>query len=85
VEPEELPEFHDLKVRGRSVRTWSISVAAVLLAISAAFGGLKKAGAETPHVDVGTAIDAGQFEVNVQRVVTVKDLKPLFTPMTVVP
>jgi hypothetical protein len=54
--------------------------AAVLLAISAAFGGLKKAGTETPHVDAGTAIDAGQFEVTVQRVVTVKDLKPLFTP-----
>ena len=79
-EPEELPEFQDLKVRGRTLRTWSISAGVVLLAISAAFGGLKKAGAETPHVDAGTAIDAGQFEVTIQRVVTVKDLKPLFTP-----
>lgn len=79
-EPEELPEFQDLKVRGRSVRTWGISVIVVLLAISAAFGGLKKAGSETPHVDAGTAIDAGQFEVTIQRVVLVKDLKPLFTP-----
>ncbi|MFC6161003.1 hypothetical protein [Kribbella jiaozuonensis] len=79
-EQEELPEFQDLKVRGRTLRTWSISAAAVLLVISAAFGGLKKAGAETPHVDAGTAIDAGQFEVTIQRVVTVKDLKPLFTP-----
>ncbi|TDW70439.1 hypothetical protein [Kribbella pratensis] len=79
-EPEELPEFQDLTVRGRTLRTWSISAGVVLLAISAAFGGLKKAGAETPHVDAGTAIEAGQFEVTIQRVVTVKDLKPLFTP-----
>ena len=79
-EPEELPEFQDLKVRGRSVRTWAISAGAVLLVVSAAFGGLKKAGDETPQVEAGTAIDAGQFEVTVQRVVTVKDLKPLFTP-----
>jgi hypothetical protein len=79
-EPEELPEFQDLKVRGRSLRTWALSAGAVLLVISAAFGGLKKAGDETPRVDPGTAIDADQFEVTVQRVVTVKDLKPLFTP-----
>jgi hypothetical protein len=79
-EPEELPEFQDLKVRGRSVKTWTISAGAVLLAISAAFGGLKKAGEETPHVDAGTAIDAGQFEVTIQRAVIVNDLKPLFTP-----
>ncbi|MEU4193451.1 hypothetical protein AB0E69_16250 [Kribbella sp. NPDC026611] len=79
-EEEELGELQDLKVRGRSVRTWAISAGAVLLAISAAFGGLKKAGDETPRVDAGTAIDAGQFEVTIQRVVTVKDLKPLFTP-----
>ena len=79
-EPEELPQFQDLKVRGRSLRTWGLSAGAVLLAISAAFGGLKKAGDETPKVDAGTAIDAGQFEVTIQRVVTVKDLKPLFTP-----
>jgi hypothetical protein len=57
-----------------------ISAGALLLAISAAFGGLQKASAETPTVDAGTAIDAGQFEVTIQRVVTVKDLKPLFTP-----
>ncbi|MET9269200.1 hypothetical protein [Kribbella sp. NPDC003557] len=79
-QPEELPEFQDLKVRGRSLRTWGLSAGAVLLVISAAFGGLKKAGDETPQVAAGTAIDAGQFEVTVQRVVTVKDLKPLFTP-----
>jgi hypothetical protein len=81
-EPEELPELQDLKVRGRSLRTWALSAGAVLLAISAAFGGLQKADDETPQVDAGTAIDAGQFEVTVQRVVTVKDLKPLFTPDT---
>ncbi|GAA1612008.1 MULTISPECIES: hypothetical protein [Kribbella] len=79
-EPEELPEFQDLKVRGRSVKTWSIGVGAVLLVIAAAFGGLKKAGDETPQVDAGTAIDAGQYEVTIQRAVIVKDLKPLFTP-----
>jgi hypothetical protein len=79
-EPEELPDFKDLKVRGRSVRTWSISAGAVLLVIAAAFGGLKKAGDETPYVDPGTAIDAGQFAVTVERAVLVKDLKPLFTP-----
>ncbi|MFF0338197.1 hypothetical protein [Kribbella sp. NPDC004875] len=79
-EPEELPEFQDLKVRGRSVRTWAISAGVVLLVISAAFGGLKKAGDETPHVAAGTAIDAGQFEVKIQRAVAVKDLKPLFVP-----
>ncbi|MGZ0148846.1 hypothetical protein ACXJJ3_17360 [Kribbella sp. WER1] len=77
---EELPEFQDLKVRGRSVKTWSIGAGAVLLVVAAAFGGLKKAGDETPQVDTGTAIDAGQFEVTIQRVVAVKDLKPLFTP-----
>ncbi|NUR96230.1 MAG: hypothetical protein HOV67_13345, partial [Kribbellaceae bacterium] len=79
-EPEELPEFKDLKVRGRSVRTWTISAAVVLLAVSAVFGGLEKAGDETPRVDPGTAIDAGQFEVTIQRAVVVQDLKPLFTP-----
>jgi hypothetical protein len=77
---EELPELQDIKLRGRSLRTWVISAAAVLLAISAAFGGLKKAADETPQVAAGTAIDAGQFEVTIQRVVTVADLKPLFTP-----
>jgi hypothetical protein len=77
---EELGELQDLKVRGRPVRTWALSAGAVLLAVSAAFGGLKKADDETPRVDAGTAIDAGQFEVTVQRVVAVKDLKPLFTP-----
>ncbi|HZX05106.1 hypothetical protein [Kribbella sp.] len=79
-EPEELPEFRDLKVRGRSVRTWSIGAGAVLLVIAAAFGGLKKAGDETPHVSAGTAIDAGQFEVTLEHATVVKDLKPLFTP-----
>ncbi|WP_460665990.1 hypothetical protein [Kribbella swartbergensis] len=79
-EQEELPELKDLKVRGRSIRTWAFSAGAVLLAISAVFGGLKKADDETPWVDAGTAIDAGRFEVTIQRVVTVKDLKPLFTP-----
>ncbi len=77
---EELPDLQDIKVRGRSLKTWVLSAAAVLLAISAAFGGLKKAADETPHVDAGTAIDAGQFEVTIQRVVTVADLKPLFSP-----
>jgi hypothetical protein len=67
-------------VRGRSLKTWGISAAAVLLAISAAFGGLKKAAEETPQAAAGTAIDAGQFEVTIQRVVTVKTLKPLFEP-----
>lgn len=67
-------------MRGRSVKTWAIGAVVVLLAISAAFGGLKKAGDETPQVQAGTAIDAGQFEVTVQRVIAVKDLKPLFTP-----
>ncbi|NIK54492.1 hypothetical protein [Kribbella shirazensis] len=79
-QPEELPEFQDLKVRGRSVRTWALSAGAVLLAISAVFGGLEKADDETPQVEAGTAIDTGRFEVTVQRVVVVKDLKPLFTP-----
>lgn len=79
-QPEELPEFQDLQVRGRSVKTWAIGAVVVLLAISAAFGGLKKAGDETPQVQAGAAIDAGQFEVTVQRVVAVQDLKPLFTP-----
>jgi hypothetical protein len=77
---EELPELKDIRVRGRSVRTWVVSAGAVVLAISAAFGGLKKAADETPRVDAGTAIDAGRYEVTIQRVVTVKDLKPLFTP-----
>ncbi|WP_433015491.1 hypothetical protein [Kribbella sp. CA-294648] len=77
---EELPELQDIKVRGRSLRTWGISAAAVLVAISAAFGGLSKAEAEVPQAAAGTAIDAGQFEVTIQRVVVVKDLKPLFQP-----
>lgn len=76
-EREELP---DIKVRGRSVRTWMLSAGGVLLAISAVFGGLEEAADETPQVEAGTAIDTGRFEVTVQRVVTVKELKPLFTP-----
>ncbi|MFK4084291.1 hypothetical protein ACI2LF_09305 [Kribbella sp. NPDC020789] len=79
-EPEELPELADLKVRGRSVKTWVIGAAAVLLAVSAAFGGLNKASAEVPPLAAGTAVDAGQFAVTVDRVVAVKDLKPLFQP-----
>jgi hypothetical protein len=75
-----LPDLKDIKVRGRSLKTWVLSAAAVLLAISAAFGGLKKAADETPHVDAGTAIDSGQFQVTIQRVVAVADLEPLFTP-----
>lgn len=67
-------------MRGRTLRTWGLSAGAVLLAVSAAFGGLEKAEDETPRVEAGTAIDAGRFEVTVQRVVTVKELKPLFTP-----
>ncbi|MGW6279717.1 hypothetical protein [Kribbella sp. NPDC055071] len=78
--PEELPELQHIKVRGRSVRTWVISAAVVLLVISAAFGGLKKADDATPSVGAGAAIDTGQFEVTIQRVVTAKDLKPLFSP-----
>jgi len=77
---EELPALQDIKVRGRSLKAWGMSAAAVLLAISAVFGGLRKAAEETPQVEAGTAIDAGQLEVTIQRVVTVKDLKPLFRP-----
>ena len=80
VDREELPELQDIKVRGRSLRTWVISAGVVLLVISAAFGGLEKAADETPQVGAGTAIDAGQFEVTIERVVVVTDLKPLFTP-----
>jgi hypothetical protein len=79
-EPEELPELANLRVRGRSVKTWVIGAGAVVLAISAAFGGLNKADAETPALTAGTAVDAGQFAVTVERVVTVKELKPLFQP-----
>jgi hypothetical protein len=79
-EPEELPDLRDVKVRGRSLRTWVIGAAVILLAISAAFGGLKKAADETPQVAAGTPIDAGWFEVTIERVVVVHDLKPLFTP-----
>ncbi|NOL42907.1 hypothetical protein HPO96_21915 [Kribbella sandramycini] len=70
----------DLQVRGRPVKIWAIGAGAVVLAISAAFGGLNKAEAENPPLAAGTAVNAGQFEVTVQRVVTVTDLKPLFTP-----
>lgn len=79
-EPEELPELANLRVRGRSVKTWVIGASAVVLAVSAAFGGLSKAAAETPALTAGKAVDAGQFAVTVDRVVTVKDLKPLFQP-----
>ena len=79
-DPEELPDLKDVRVRGRSVRTWVIGAAAVLLAISAAFGGLKKAADDTPQVAAGTPIDAGWYEVTVDRVVVVPDLKPLYTP-----
>jgi hypothetical protein len=77
---EEVPDLRDVKVRGRSLRTWVSGAAVLLLAISAAFGGLKKAADETPQVAAGTAIDAGWFEVTVERVVVVNDLKPLITP-----
>jgi hypothetical protein len=79
-EPEELPDLRDVKVRGRSLRTWVIGATVLLLAISAAFGGLKKAADQTPQVAAGTPIDAGWFEVTIERVVVVPDLKPLFTP-----
>ena len=79
-EPEELPELANLRVRGRSVKTWVIGASAVVLAISAAFGGLDKASAEVPPLTAGKAVDAGRFAVTVERVVTVKDLKPLFQP-----
>lgn len=77
---EELPDLQDIKVRGRSLKTWVLSAGAVLLAISAVFGGLEKAADETPQVAAGTPIDAGRLEVTIQRVVTVADLKPLFQP-----
>jgi hypothetical protein len=77
---EELPELQDVKVRGRTLRTWVTSAGVVAIAISAAFGGLNKAADETPKVVAGTALDAGQFEVTIQRVVVVADLKPLFSP-----
>ncbi|WBQ04596.1 hypothetical protein [Kribbella sp. CA-293567] len=77
---EELPALQDMKVRGWPLKTWGISAGVLLLAVSAAFGGLKKAADETPRVAAGTAIDSGRLEVTIQRVVTVKDLKPLFTP-----
>ncbi|MEU4603634.1 hypothetical protein AB0F43_11695 [Kribbella sp. NPDC023972] len=79
-EEDELPDLKDIKLRGRSIRTWVFSAGAMLLAISAAFGGLKKAEDDTPRVEAGTAIDAGRYEVTIQRVVTVADLKPLFRP-----
>jgi hypothetical protein len=77
---EELPDLQDVKVRGRSLRSWVVGAGVVALAISAAFGGLKKAADETPQVSAGTPVDAGQFEVTIQRVVVVADLKPLFSP-----
>ncbi|MDX6253416.1 MAG: hypothetical protein QOF10_6776 [Kribbellaceae bacterium] len=77
---EELPDLQDVKVRGRSLRSWVVGAGVVALAISAAFGGLKKAADETPQVTAGTPVDAGQFEVTIQRVVVVADLKPLFSP-----
>jgi hypothetical protein len=77
---EELPDLQDVKVRGRSLRSWVVGAGVVALAISAAFGGLKKAADETPQVTAGTPVDAGQFEVTIQRVVVVADLKPLFRP-----
>lgn len=55
---EELPDLQDIKVRGRSLKTWVLSAGAVLLAISAVFGGLEKAADETPQVAAGTPIDA---------------------------
>ncbi|ADB30083.1 hypothetical protein Kfla_0978 [Kribbella flavida DSM 17836] len=79
-EREDPPALQDLQVRGRPVRTWVAGAGVVLLAISAAFGGLAKAEEETPRVDAGTAVDAGQFEVTIQRVTVVTDLKPLFSP-----
>ncbi|TDO34391.1 hypothetical protein EV643_12785 [Kribbella sp. VKM Ac-2527] len=79
-ERADLPDLRDVRVRGRSVRTWAIGSGAVVLAISAAFGGLEKAADETPQAAAGTAIDAGQFEVTIDRVVTTKDLEPLFRP-----
>ncbi|TDD48842.1 hypothetical protein E1263_32815 [Kribbella antibiotica] len=79
-EPEERPELANLRVRGRSVKTWVIGAGAVVLAISAAFGGLNKADAETPALTAGATVDAGQFAVIVDRMVAVKDLEPTFKP-----
>ncbi|WP_405064112.1 hypothetical protein OG474_21355 [Kribbella sp. NBC_01505] len=79
-EPEELPELANFKVRGRSVKTWVIGVSAGVLAVSAAFGGLNKATAETPPLTAGTAVDAGRFAVTIDRVVAVPDLAPTFKP-----
>jgi hypothetical protein len=77
---EELPDLQDVKVRGRSLRTWVVGAGVIALAISAAFGGLQKAADETPKVVAGTAVDAGQYQVTIQRVVVISDLKPLFSP-----
>jgi hypothetical protein len=77
---EELPGLQNVKVRGRSLRTWVVSAGVVALAISALFGGLKKAADETPKVVAGKALDTGRYEVTVLRVVVVSDLKPLFSP-----
>lgn len=76
---ERLPEsLHEVRVKGRSLRTWVLGAGALALAVSAAFGGLKKAPEEVPHVEPGTAIAAGKFDVTIDRAVVVKDLKPVF-------
>lgn len=78
---ERLPEsLHEVRVKGRSLRTWVLGAGALALAVSAAFGGLKNAPEEIPQVEPGTAIAAGRFEVTIDRAVAVKDLKPVFSP-----
>lgn len=80
-ETEKLPEsLHEVRVKGRSLRTWVLGAGALALAGSAAFGGLKAAPEEIPQVEPGTAIAAGRFEVTIDRAVVVKDLKPVFSP-----
>ncbi|MEO6791170.1 MAG: hypothetical protein ABI249_00060 [Ornithinibacter sp.] len=55
-------------------------VGAVALAVSGVFGGLAPAQASYADAGQGAVIESGPFEVSVQRVRAIDDLKPYVTP-----
>lgn len=77
---DEQQTLGELRYRGRSLRLWVLAAATAALAVSGAFGGLKKAEAEVPTVGPGQQVEGGRFTVTVDRVTAVKGLEPSYEP-----
>lgn len=63
--------------RPRTGKQWLLVGAGILLVVTAPFGGLRaQAAAQPPTLRVGRAVDIGPFDVTVNSVVTLADLRP---------